>query len=370
MKIIFALLVTMHGLIHSIGFAKAFGYGKVTQLTKEISKPLGIIWLATGLVLIIVVILFLLKKDGWSLLGVIAAIVSQVLILIVWQDAKFGTIPNLIIIAVAILSLGITNFENTFHQDVRENITRTNRLSTELLTKSDLLPLPESVQRYLRYVDVINKPKVKNVRIVFEGTMRDKGKDFFPFRSEQYNFFDNPTRLFFMKGQMFGLTVPGYHKYSDAKATMDIRLFGLFPIVQQSGKIMDKTETVTLFNDMCLMAPATLIDKRIQWQEIDRNSARAIFTNQGITISAILYFNDRGQLINFRSDDRTAITDMKQYPFFTPVTDYQNINGINIMKYGEAVWGYPDGNFTYGKFALKDIEYNFDRLNHIKIALR
>lgn len=358
MKIIFALLVTIHGLIHTIGFAKAFGYGKVTQLTKEIPKPLGIVWLATGLLLIIVAILFLLKKDGWLPLGIVAALVSQALIFTVWQDAKFGTIPNLIIIIVAVLSVGINNFENTFHQDVRKNIIRTNRLSTELLTESDLQPLPESVQRYLRYVDVLNKPKVKNIRIVFEGEMRAKGKDFFPFVSEQYSFFDNPTRLFFMKAQMFGLIVPGYHKYSDAKATMDIRLFGLLPIVQQSGKIMAKTETVTLFNDMCLMAPATLIDKRIQWQEIDRNSTRAIFTNQGITIIAILYFNDQGQLINFRSDDRTAIAEMKQYPFFTPVYDYQNINGINIMSHGEAVWGYPDDNFSYGKFTLKDIEYN------------
>jgi hypothetical protein len=358
MKIIFTLIIAVHGLIHFIGFAKAFGYGKIAQITKEIPKPIGLIWFGTALALIIVAILFLLKKDGWSILGIIAAIVSQVLIFTVWQDAKFGTIPNIIIIAVAILSLGITNFENSFHQDVRENLLRTNRLPTETITEADIQPLPESVQRYLRYANVINKPKVKNVRIVFKGEMREKGKDFFPFTSEQYNFFDRPTRLFFMKAQMFGLTVPGYHKYSDAQATMDIRLFGLLPIVQHSGKIMDKAETVTLFNDMCLMAPATLIDRRIQWQEIDPNSARAIFTNQGITISAILYFNDRGQLINFRSDDRTAIADMKQYPFFTPVFDYQNIDGINIMSHGEAVWGYPDGNFTYGKFVLKYIQYN------------
>ncbi len=370
MKIIFVLLVTIHGLIHFVGFAKAFDHGKIAQLTKEISQPLGILWLTTALALIIVAILFLLKKDGWSILAIIAALVSQVLIITVWQDAKFGTIPNLMIITVATLSLGITNFENTFRQDVRENLLRTNRLPTELLTEADLQPLPESVQRYLRYANVINQPKVKNVRIVFEGEMRELGKDYFPFTSEQYNFFDRPTRLFFMKGQMFGLTVPGYHKYSNAQAKMDIRLFGLFPIVQQSGKIMDKAETVTLFNDMCLMAPATLIDRHIQWQEIDRNSVRAIFTNQGITISAVLYFNDRGQLINFRSDDRTAIADMKQYPFFTPVADYQNINGINIMSYGEAVWGYPDGNFTYGKFVLKDLEYNSDALDCRKIAAR
>jgi hypothetical protein len=28
------------------------------------------------------------------------------------------------------------------------------------------------------------------------------------------------------------------------------------------------------------------------------------------------------------------------------------------MTHGEAIWGYPDGNFTYGKFVLKDIQYN------------
>jgi hypothetical protein len=363
MKVIFSLILAIHGLIHLIGFAKAFGYGNITQLTKEIAKPIGLLWLATALLFIITTILFILKKDAWSILAIITAIGSQILIFSVWQDAKFGTIPNLIILATTILSLGMTNFENTFDRDVRENLTRVNRLPTEILTAADLQPLPDPVQRYLRYAGVVNKPKVNNVKIVFDGQMRDKGKDFFPFRSEQYNFFDRPTRLFFMKGKISGLTVPGYHKYSNAKATMDIKLFGLLPIVQQSGKIMDKAETVTLFNDMCLMAPATLIDRRIQWQEIDRNSARATFTNQGITITAILYFNDRGQLINFRSDDRTAIADMKQYPFFTPAADYQNINGINIMTRGEAIWGYPDGNFTYGKFRLKDIQYNLSDLS-------
>jgi hypothetical protein len=139
---------------------------------------------------------------------------------------------------------------------------------------------------------------------------------------------------------------------------MDIRLFGLIPIVKQSGDIMNKTETVTLFNDMCLMVPATLIDKRIQWQPIDSLTTKAVFTNRGISISAILYFNELGQLINFTSDDRTSISDMKQYRFSTPVAAYKNINGINVMSGGEAIWHYPDGEFVYGKFNLKNIKYN------------
>jgi len=357
MKIIFTLILIIHGLIHLMGFAKAFDYGKIEQLNAEISKPIGILWLVSALLFIITTVLFGLRKDEWSIVGIVAVVISQILIFMVWQDAKFGTLANVIILVVAVLSLGIGNFENGYKQDVRANLQRVEALPTEILTEADLQPLPEPVQRYLRYAGVLNQPKVKNVRIVFDGKMRDKGKDYFPFRSEQYNFFDEPTRLFFMKAKMFGITVPAYHKYSNAQATMDVKLFGLFPVVKQSGEIMNKTETVTLFNDMCLMAPATLIDNRIQWQAIDNNSVKATFSNHGIAITAILYFNDRGQLINFLSNDRTAIADMKQYPFSTPVSDYQNINGINVMTYGEAVWHYPDGKFTYGQFFLKDIEH-------------
>ena len=359
MKIFFSFIVIIHGLIHLLGFAKAFGLGNITQLSKEISKPLGLLWLTTFLLFLIALILFILKKEQWCFIGIIAIIISQVLIFVVWQDAKFGTIINVFILLITILAWGNIHFEKSFRNDVEVNLDRIKTLSTELLTEADLKHLPTPVQLYLRYAGVINKPKVNNFRVTLEGEMRDKGKEYFPFISEQYNFIDKPTRLFFMKGKMFGLIVPGYHKYSNAKAKMDIRLFGLFSIVKHSGEIMDKTETVTLFNDMCLLAPATLIDKRIKWKTINDAIVKANFSNQNITISAKLCFNNQGQLINFFSEDRTAVADMKQYLFSTPIYEYKKIKGINLMSYGEAVWHYPDGKFIYGKFKLKDIEYNY-----------
>jgi len=354
MRILFLIIIVLHGLIHLLGFAKAFGFGAITQLSKEISKPLGVLWLTAFLLFLSSAILFFLKKEEWWIIGIIAVIISQILIFTAWNDAKFGTIANIIILVAIILNYGSYRFEKSYQKDVKENLQRTNMLTTDLLIEPDLLPLPEPVQRYLKYSGVVNKPKPKNMRIVFEGQMREKGKDFFPFTCEQYNSFDEPTRLFFMKAKMKGITVPGYHRYANASALMDIRLFGLFSVVKREGKDMDKAETVTLFNDMCLMAPATLIDKRITWQAMDSNSAKATFTNHGITIGAILYFNEKGQLIDFISTDR----DINHYAFSTPVSNYKNINGINIMTYGEAIWHYPDGKFVYGKFNLKEVEYN------------
>ena len=353
-KYLLAFIILIHGLIHFTGFAKAFNYGDITQISKEISKPLGMLWLLTGFLFIAATIILLVKKDAWIFFGLTAVIISQILIFTVWKDAKFGTIANIIILVAAVLSWGSYHFEKGYQKDVKENLQRTNALKADLLTEPDLLPLPLPVQRYLKYTGVLNKPKLKNMHIVFEGQMREKGKGFFPFTCEQYNFFDEPTRLFFMKAKMKGFTVPGYHKYSNATACMDIRFFGFFPVVKKAGNQMDQAETVTLFNDMCLMAPATLIDKRIIWQAIDSNSAKATFTNHGISITAILYFNEQGQLIDFISNDR----DINHYSFSTPVSNYKNINGINIMTYGETTWHYPDGKFVYGKFNCKEIEYN------------
>ena len=95
---------------------------------------------------------------------------------------------------------------------------------------------------------------------------------------------------------------------------------------------------------------------------MDELTAKATFTNHGISITATLYFNTEGQLVNFISEDRWAVADMKQYPFSTPVSNYRNINGYNLPTYGEAIWHYPDGEFIYGKIEIKDIECNISAL--------
>ena len=358
LKIFFLIVVFIHGMIHIFGFLKAYQLAEINQLTQNISKPMGILWLFALILFLAAAIQFISNHDLWWITAFVGIIISQILIIMFWQDAKFGTIANVIILLSVIAGYGFWNFENIFNNDFAVRLETGSKIEKNLLTEKEIEHLPAPVQKYLRYAGVINKEKVYNVKIIFDVEMRDKGKDWFKATSVQYNFFDEPARLFFMKAKMFGMTVPGYHRYVEAKATMDIRLVGLFPIVKQSGDIMNKTETVTLFNDMCLMVPATLIDKRIQWEPIDSLTTKAIFTNRGISISAILYFNETGQLINFTSDDRTAISDMKQYRFSTPVSDYKNINGINVPTYGEAIWHYPDGDFVYGKFKLQTIQYN------------
>jgi hypothetical protein len=105
-KSLFFLIVLIHGLIHLMGFAKAFNYAEISQLTQPISKPIGAGWGLAALLFIITAILFLMKKDGWWIWAIPALLLSQTLIILSWEDAKFGTIANLIVLAAIIIGLG------------------------------------------------------------------------------------------------------------------------------------------------------------------------------------------------------------------------------------------------------------------------
>ncbi|MHC1774581.1 MAG: DUF6544 family protein [Lentimicrobium sp.] len=360
MKTVLAIIIFLHGLIHFMGFIKAFRLAEISQLKKPISQSAGLLWLIAGLLFISVAIFIFTGKDWWWIAAVPAIILSQVLIISAWQDAGFGTIANVIAAIAATLVFGTWNFHRAFDKDFHEGLARTGSLSTSILTEEDIQHMPVPVQRYIRYSGSVGNEKVHNIKISFKGQMRDKGLDWFDLQSVQYNFFDTPTRLFYMTGKMKGISVPGYHAYKNGNASMQIKLFGLLPVVDSREGDLNQAETVTFLNDMCLLAPATLIDERIKWEEIDNLSSKVIFNCNGITVSAILYFNDKGQLVNFVSDDRFAIskkTSVKQR-FSTPVYDYKNINGINVCSNAETIWHYPEGEFVYGKFILKSVEYN------------
>lgn len=357
MKIVFAILIFLHSLIHLMGFLKAFGFAEIPQLSKDFSRSEVVLWLIASLLFLGMGILFLLKNNLWFLLAIAAVILSQVLIILNWQDAKFGTIANIIVLVIAIFAMASWNFERQYKNDVSQSFESV-RFSEEIILEKDIQHLPIPVQNYLKYVGVLGKQKIKTVKAIFKGEMREKGKDWFQFTSEQYNFFDNPTRLFFMKANFKGLPTQGYHRYKDGKASMLIKLLSIIPVADVNAPEMFKTETVTFFNDMCLFAPAALIDERIQWQTLNDTSAKATFTNGKTTISAILYFNANGQLINFVSEDRMDVNSNQRIPFSTPITKYGNINGYNLPIAADAVWHFPEGEFVYGKFYLRDVHYN------------
>jgi hypothetical protein len=361
MKPALLILLVLHGLLHLLGFTKAFNLARLTELSINISRFNGFLWLAASLLMISTGLFYFSNKGWWWIPGTIALAISQYLILLNWKDAKFGTLINVFLLAGILVSVASTLFKDQYHKDVRQQLEQHRNKNVPVLTEQDILLLPGAIQKYLHYCGVVGKPMVNHFKVEFSGQIRkDAHSSWMPVTSTQYNFLDSPCRFFFMNATMKMLPVAGYHRFADGKATMDIRLLSLFKVQYKSGKEMDTAETVTFFNDMCCMAPATLIDKRIQWLEADDNKVKAKFTSNGITVSATLYFSKNGELTNFVSGDRYAIAgdSFVKTPWSTPVRGYKKIKGFKLPAIAETIYNFPGEDLCYGSFTITNVEYN------------
>lgn len=363
MRYVFAGVVLFHTLIHLMGFMKAFGLAELNQLTEPISRNSGVVWLVTTLLFAGALIAYLLDQRFWWVMAAAAIVLSQVVIVQYWHDAKFGTIFNVVILLpVIVAALGVlpSSFQNVYRSEVVARLQSIGNVA--VVSEADIQHLPVSVQNYLRYSGVIGLPQVHNFRALFTGTMTQSvGGRSLNVSTEQHNFFGDNARLFYIESSLFGVPFDGLHKYIDDSASMRIKVASMFTVVDAAGQEMLQSDTVTMLNDMCLLAPATLIDADIKWTDIDAWTADAKFTNSGVSVVATLHFNDVGQLVNFESDDRYMTENgksYKRYRWSTPVSEYGKYDGMNLPAHAEAVWHLPDGDFAYAMFELGEIEYN------------
>ncbi len=63
-----------------------------------------------------------------------------------------------------------------------------------------------------------------------------------------------PQRLFYIDATMRGLRATVIHVFNDQEATMRGKLLALIPILDAKGPEMNRSETVTVFNDLGVRA--------------------------------------------------------------------------------------------------------------------
>ena len=259
---------------------------------------------------------------------------------------------------------GPGSLKTEFDRELAVRMRAVDRADQRPVTDDDLARLPASVAGYLRAAGVVGKPRPGYYVLAFTGRIRGAPDEpWMPFRAEQYSSVDEPVRLFYMQARRAGIPVAVLHRYVSGHATMRVRLAGVWPMVNAAGPVMDRSETVTVFNDMCLLAPGTLLDPRIVWRERDAHSADATFTAGGQTIAATLTFGAAGLLTNFESHDRSrSSSDGRSFtslPFVTPVAEHGTFASVRVARQAQAQWRMPDGElFTYAEFTLQSISFS------------
>lgn len=226
---------------------------------------------------------------------------------------------------------------------------------------ADLVHLPPPVARYLRRCGVVGQPPVHSLRARMHGRIRSGPRArWMTLVAEQFNTVAPVARLFYFDASMVGLPIQGYHRYVDGSASMDVRALGLVPLVRAEGPDLTRSETVTVLNDLCVLAPAALVSPALAWTAIDDRTARARFTNAGHAVEAELSFGAEGDLIDFRSSDRsrTAGGVAERLPWSTPLRAPRAFGPVRLASEGEGRWHAPTGDYAYVELTFDDVAYN------------
>jgi hypothetical protein len=363
----FAALLIVHGLIHLLGAAEGLHWADAEDLD-GLTETEGIVWLITAALVLTAAVVAARRVRGWWLVLAAAALLSQAVVIGSWADAKAATVVNLIMLVAAVYgyaSDGPAGLRAEYQRRVRQELTGMQPSSSKI-DEADLARLPDLVATYIRRSGAVGRPRVMSFQATVHGRIRGgPNKPWMSFAGRQVNTFGpNPSRLFFMDATMFGLPVDVLHVFTGGAAAMRGRLCSLIRILDAAGPDMTRAETVTLFNDLCIMAPAALPDAPVTWTPVDSNAIRGTFSLGRHEVSATLLFNEAGDLVDFVSEDRLrASPDGKAFTrlgWSTPLGDYAELHGRRLATVGRAMWHAPEpeGRFTYLEFHIDDIEYD------------
>jgi hypothetical protein len=356
-RLVFAGFVLVHGLIHILGYLKAFGIGNNIPLSKAISKPVGLLWLLPLLLFAILALFAVLKKDWWYI-GIAAVVLSQILIVTAWSDAKFGTLANMIILLLLFMNFMKWDFRARGRSEAG-HLLHAATSPAVLVEKAHLEKLPDPVKRWLERSGIVGRPMIHSVRLKQKGLLRmAPDSKWMNVEAEQYFDADSPSFLWLANIE-YGIThIAGKDVFSDGSGKMIIKAASVLQIANASG---DETDQGTMLRYLAEIQwfPTAALSKYIQWDIIDSGAALATMTYNGKSVSGTFFFNDVGDVTAFQA--QRYMESKGKYSLETwvvPVDEYSSFEGVRVPSKGRTIWKLKSGDFNWFNWEITNINYN------------
>jgi hypothetical protein len=361
LRVLFAGVVLLHGIIHLMGFMKAFRLADLSQLQHDISRPMGVMWLLTAVLLIMSSGAILLKREWWWVLAAPALVFSQILIVLSWSDAKFGTIANIIVLIPSVIGYGFWNFNRMVDREL-ESLLAVPASEKRVLTGEMISGVPPAVRKWLERSNVVGKEIARTVQLRQTGQMRSEpGGRWMAVDANQWFITGKPG--FLWKADVAaapGISMVGRDKYVDGKGFLLIKALGWFAVADAKGPDVDQGTMLRYLAEICWF-PAAALDDCIRWREIDSLSAEATMSYAGVTASGIFRFDGSGDLKGFearRYYHRETGSTLEDWVVQIEPEGYTEFEGVRVPARSAVTWRLKDGDFTWFKLQITDIRYN------------
>lgn len=258
-----------------------------------------------------------------------------------------------------LMAFGVASCSST-HQHIQQVFEPAPDISGYHMDYRDLENLPSPVQRYFRYAVPDGHPHVSAVRLKHNGWFkRDRDRDWDAISGEQYFATTRPGFLWLGKTRLF----QARDAYINNTGSLKVYLFGLIRIVNEKGPHMDQAELLRWLGEAVWFPTAYLprndhpiYEGTLNWAEIDNETARLTFEYNGQSVWYDVTINDTGQLIRVETE-RCFDRDRKER-WVGHLGDYRRVDGLMVPMSIEAVWHFEDGEHSYARFHVTELEYD------------
>jgi hypothetical protein len=223
--------------------------------------------------------------------------------------------------------------------------------------------LPDAVARYFEFALTPGQPLIRCARIEHQGDMRISGFEapWRPFTSVQHISID-PLGLVWDASLRMApfLSVRVRDAYLDGIGSMQARLAGLIPVVDQSGGPELAAGSLQRYLAEAPWFPHALLPRPgVTWEPIDNTRARATLTDRGTTVSLEFHFAENGAIERTFTPARyrEVAGAYVPTPWAGTFREYARVEGMRVPMEGEVEWLLPEGRLPVWRGRIRRIEY-------------
>jgi hypothetical protein len=364
-RIIISFGILLHGLIHLLGFSREWLFaptekvaGKtVNDFSEKTSRIVGLLWLFTSALFISGAVLYAIRIEYFWIPAVAGLLLSQSLIILYWDDAKFGTIANVLVGVVILFASANFQFVKRATSEAQNIITNSQvdqlTVTTEMAEK---LPMP--VQRWLKKSNVIGRPTNNVVRVQQEGFMRSSpGGSWMPFAAQQVITINPPAFVWNARIRSASIfDIAAIDKYENGHGNMLIKALYIYRVADSSGKEIDEGSLVRYLAEICWY-PQAAVSEYLTWSEIDSNRAKVTMSYKGISASATYTFDEEGNVTGIEADRFGDFSgDYRKEKWSVKTAKPRGFDGTVVGAESEVTWKLKDGDFTWAKIEVTSIQ--------------
>jgi hypothetical protein len=236
-------------------------------------------------------------------------------------------------------------------------------LKEERVSFKNFESLPGCVASYLRSVLQEGQPILRDARIHQLGEFRIKEKGgWYPFDANQSVTTEPISFAWDANIRMSRIAhIKVHDEYSDGHGSMQAKLFGFVPFVNQRGAAELDTAALQRYLAEAAWFPTALLPgDRLVWQELDGRRALATLRNSGIEVSLEFDFNRNNEIDGVFTPGRYSFSHGKYelVPWGGYFRNYQEINHVRIPTEAEVQWIYRERSFSYFRGRIARIDFN------------